>query len=445
MEYTYDLFDRRIARQVDADGTAGFETTQRFVYDGEDLILAFSGSTNTLTNRYLYGPATDEILADEKITTGTASTAGTVTWSLGDNLGTIRDLVQDNATTGTTTVVNHVRYDTFGQIVSQTNSQFQLWFAYTGREWDPAAGLYFYRARWYDPRAGRFLSEDPIGFAACDVNLNRYVGNGATLWVDPSGMAMSDPYVPAAGGMTNQDYADYMQSQKGIANLLVDKDAVADLLGRNSLYSEEFIDEYIDELYGPGRMNHLREGLKDGLHEMMYQVALEVGTHYGAAGAGWFGARILGWAAKKFSSMWKAWRGSRVVTKALAEGVEASAEQSARGLKGTPGPTPQSPGSKGSRFALNTPKATVDQMQAAVRRLDHLDSVKGTTLSADEIAGLTENARLVAKKYWELKGTARTTQSVMNQLNRPRWRFLDYAPEAKDILDEVIKDLRGEQ
>jgi hypothetical protein len=29
-----------------------FETTQRFVYDGEDLILAFSGSTNVLTNRY---------------------------------------------------------------------------------------------------------------------------------------------------------------------------------------------------------------------------------------------------------------------------------------------------------------------------------------------------------------------------------------------------------
>ncbi|MFN9200140.1 MAG: RHS repeat-associated core domain-containing protein, partial [Planctomycetaceae bacterium] len=67
-------------------------------------------------------------------------------------------------------------YDTIGQIVSQTNSQFQPWFAYTGREWDPAAGLYFYRARWYDPRADRFLSEDPLGFAAGDVNLNRYVG-----------------------------------------------------------------------------------------------------------------------------------------------------------------------------------------------------------------------------------------------------------------------------
>jgi RHS repeat-associated protein len=196
-EYTYDVFDRRIARRVDADGNGVFETTQRFVYDGEDLILAFSGSTNVLTNRYLYGPATDEILADEKITTGTA---GTVTWSLGDNLGTIRDLVQYNAATGTTTVVNHVRYDTFGQIVGQTNSQFQPWFAYTGREWDPAVGLYFYRARWYDPRAGRFTSEDPLGFAAGDVNLSRYVGNGPTLWVDPSGETLITPGLGVGAG-----------------------------------------------------------------------------------------------------------------------------------------------------------------------------------------------------------------------------------------------------
>ncbi len=106
--------------------------------------------------------------------------------------------MQYNATTGTTTVVNHVRYDTFSQIVSQTNSQFQPWFAYTGREWDPAAGFYFYRARWYDPRAGRFLSEDPLGFAAGDVNLSRYVGNGATLWVDPSGMIPSQDVAVSA-------------------------------------------------------------------------------------------------------------------------------------------------------------------------------------------------------------------------------------------------------
>ncbi|HEY4759386.1 MAG TPA: RHS repeat-associated core domain-containing protein, partial [Thermoguttaceae bacterium] len=37
---------------------------------------------------------------------------------------------------------------------------------FTGREWDADAGLYYYRARWYDANTGQFLSEDPLGFAA---------------------------------------------------------------------------------------------------------------------------------------------------------------------------------------------------------------------------------------------------------------------------------------
>ncbi|MFN6106523.1 MAG: RHS repeat-associated core domain-containing protein, partial [Planctomycetaceae bacterium] len=97
------------------------------------------------------------------------------------------------------------------------NSQFQPWFAYTGREWDPAAGLYFYRARWYDPRAGRFLSEDPLGFAAGDVNLNRYVGNGATLWVDPSGVTATSSY--ANGAFSYNSYASYLQSMQAETGL----------------------------------------------------------------------------------------------------------------------------------------------------------------------------------------------------------------------------------
>ncbi|MFM8583914.1 MAG: RHS repeat-associated core domain-containing protein, partial [Planctomycetaceae bacterium] len=182
----YDLHDRRISRSVDADSNGTFETVQRFAYDGSDLVLTFSGSTNRLTNRYLHGPGIDEILADEQIS---ATGAATVIWSLADRLGTIRDLVQHSTTTGTTTLVNHIQYDTFGQLLSQTNPTQTPWFGYTGREWDAAAGLSYYRARWYDPRAGRFISEDPLSFAAGDINLNRYVGNGATLWVDPSGMA----------------------------------------------------------------------------------------------------------------------------------------------------------------------------------------------------------------------------------------------------------------
>jgi RHS repeat-associated protein len=45
--------------------------------------------------------------------------------------------------------------------------------AFTGREWDPEIGLYYYRARYYDPKVGRFVGEDPIGFAG-GVNFHVY-------------------------------------------------------------------------------------------------------------------------------------------------------------------------------------------------------------------------------------------------------------------------------
>ncbi|GIW97144.1 MAG: hypothetical protein KatS3mg111_0477 [Pirellulaceae bacterium] len=48
--------------------------------------------------------------------------------------------------------------------------------------------MQYNRARWYSPTLGRWLSQDPISFAAGDVNLYRYVGNGPTTKTDPSGL-----------------------------------------------------------------------------------------------------------------------------------------------------------------------------------------------------------------------------------------------------------------
>jgi RHS repeat-associated protein len=61
-------------------------------------------------------------------------------------------------------------------------------FAFTGRDRDPETGLQYHRARYYDPTPGRWLSEDPIGFAARDANLRRYVHNDPIAFRDPSGL-----------------------------------------------------------------------------------------------------------------------------------------------------------------------------------------------------------------------------------------------------------------
>ena len=79
-------------------------------------------------------------------------------------------------------------YDTFGRVWTSTTPSTESRFAFTGRDLDPESDLYHYRARYYDPATGQFISPDPIGFEAGDGNLYRYVGNGPIDGADPSGL-----------------------------------------------------------------------------------------------------------------------------------------------------------------------------------------------------------------------------------------------------------------
>jgi RHS repeat-associated protein len=142
-----------------------------------------------LTNRYLHGPAIDMVLADEQYGSLDDPTEdpGTVYWPLADNLGSVRDIVERKFN-GDVEVVNRIEYDAFGNILSETDAEaVDHIFGFTGRERDRESHLQYNRARYYDPAIGRWLSEDPLGFAAGDENLYRYVGNGPTNAVDPDG------------------------------------------------------------------------------------------------------------------------------------------------------------------------------------------------------------------------------------------------------------------
>jgi RHS repeat-associated protein len=59
---------------------------------------------------------------------------------------------------------------------------------FTARELDLETGLYYYRARYYDPTTGRFLSEDPIEFSGRDVNFYAYSSNDPVNYRDPTGL-----------------------------------------------------------------------------------------------------------------------------------------------------------------------------------------------------------------------------------------------------------------
>jgi RHS repeat-associated protein len=207
IHYNYDGLDRLVLKEIDANGDGVYETSESYVYDGENVVLVFN-SAGSVTNRYLQGPGVDQVLADEQVST-VSQTPNTVLWALSDNQGTVRDWAQRNTTTGQTQIVDHIVYDAYGQIVSQTNPQTHLAatnkirFGYTGQIWDADAKLYYYRARWYDPHIGKFTSEDPLGFGAGDTNVQRYVGNSPTNYTDPSGMDKFGRYGFDATGETD--------------------------------------------------------------------------------------------------------------------------------------------------------------------------------------------------------------------------------------------------
>ncbi|GIW97141.1 MAG: hypothetical protein KatS3mg111_0474 [Pirellulaceae bacterium] len=86
-------------------------------------------------------------------------------------------------------LVHEADFDAAGNpIASSHQDAVDAVFGYTGRAWDEDVDLQYNRARWYSPTLGRWLSQDPISFAAGDVNLYRYVGNGPVDATDPSGL-----------------------------------------------------------------------------------------------------------------------------------------------------------------------------------------------------------------------------------------------------------------
>jgi RHS repeat-associated protein len=88
-------------------------------------------------------------------------------------------------------VVHSYQYDAWGNIEAETGAPVDgVQYAFTGREWDPETGLYYYRARYLDPKVGRFISEDPIGLAD-GLNLYTYVHGNPVTRIDPTGMVDS--------------------------------------------------------------------------------------------------------------------------------------------------------------------------------------------------------------------------------------------------------------
>jgi RHS repeat-associated protein len=179
--YGYDVQGRRIAKRVYDAASGGTVGYTRFVYTGNHVAWE-ADSAGTAGRRYLWGVGTDHLIGFREAD-GTRYVVAT------DKLGSVRALIRqaDGVWTG------GMRFDPYGTQVDSAGSLLALRYRWTGREWDGETGFYFHRARYYDPGAKRFISEDPIGYAGGE-NLYAYVGGAVLEARDPSGLVNAVPY-----------------------------------------------------------------------------------------------------------------------------------------------------------------------------------------------------------------------------------------------------------
>ncbi len=169
VSYTYDYQGRLYSRTGDGGNGA-----RKQLYSGAQVVAEYGAGGK----RYLCGPGIDNVLGFHD---------GAARYLHRDGLGSVT-----LATDGSNEVLERVSYDAFGMPTfrdaeygpaeSATGNR-QL---FTGREWEGELGLYNYRARFYAPEAGRFVSPDPIGVSG-GLNLYGYCGNNPVNRRDPDG------------------------------------------------------------------------------------------------------------------------------------------------------------------------------------------------------------------------------------------------------------------
>ncbi len=163
----YDALGRRVGKKM-ASGT------EWYLYEGDQVIWDLNASGARLREYAWYPGETDKLLAMKSGTTVGAAL-------LDPQNGSVRGLV-DFSSGG---IIKNYPETPWGDNVADTGITVRYRFA--GREFDQENGLYYMRARYYDPALGRWISEDPIGIGGGG-NLYAYAGNDPVNKTDPSGL-----------------------------------------------------------------------------------------------------------------------------------------------------------------------------------------------------------------------------------------------------------------
>jgi RHS repeat-associated protein len=210
VNYSYDVLGRRMSRTVAGGGDPGFTNVEHYVYAGDQVVADLNASGNLLRT-YTWGPGVDNLLA---LTTYGAET--NTYYAVKDHLNSVHALVDEAGQ-----IVERYEYDAWGRVLdmkdasgnSIANHQSAIGnrYLWQGREYDAVTALYYFRARWYDPVSGRWLSKDPIGISG---GLNQYVfcSNNPVNFIDPDGLVVTIATRAILAGIAVHSFVDVTDS-----------------------------------------------------------------------------------------------------------------------------------------------------------------------------------------------------------------------------------------
>jgi RHS repeat-associated protein len=167
IDYVYDPLGRRIAKKING------VIVEKYLWQGITKLLAVYDGSDNLLMRFEY--------ADGRMPAA-MTREGVIYYLTYDQVGSLR-IVADSSGN----VIKRIDYDSFGNIIEDTDPAFEVPFGFAGGLQDQDTGFVRFGYRDYDPDTGRWTAKDPIFFSGGDTDLYGYCLNNPVMNVDPNG------------------------------------------------------------------------------------------------------------------------------------------------------------------------------------------------------------------------------------------------------------------
>ena len=173
IEYLHNANNQRVAKLING------QVVEKYFWANLTTLLAVYDKDDNLAQRFEY--------ADQRMPV--AMTLNDQKYYLHyDQVGSLR-AVSDSSSN----IVKEIKYDTYGNILLDSNPDFTVPFGFAGGLYDSDTKLTRFGHRDYDAYTGKWTAKDPIGFYGGDTNLYGYVLGDPVSFVDPEGLKVRNP------------------------------------------------------------------------------------------------------------------------------------------------------------------------------------------------------------------------------------------------------------